>query len=80
MLFPRNFRRLAAIAIVLVFIFNWQLLRRAHGPATIEAQAQYPLLSKYIEGGKGNGGGMFAFPDLRDLHARLQKGRSTNGR
>ncbi|KAL4796698.1 hypothetical protein BDV19DRAFT_360272 [Aspergillus venezuelensis] len=56
MLFPRNFRRLAAIAIVLVFIFNWQLLRRTHGPATIEAQIQYPLLSKYIEGGKGNGG------------------------
>ncbi|KAL4928895.1 glycosyltransferase family 32 protein [Aspergillus undulatus] len=56
MLFPRNLRRLVSVAIVLVFLVNWSLLRRTHGPATLDAQAQYPLLNKYINGGRGSGG------------------------
>ncbi|KAL4865276.1 hypothetical protein BDV12DRAFT_200315 [Aspergillus spectabilis] len=57
MLLPRYFRRQAAVAITLVVLLNWYLLHKAHRePAVIDVSVQYPLLSKYIDGGKGIGG------------------------
>ncbi|KAL4914552.1 hypothetical protein BDW62DRAFT_204444 [Aspergillus aurantiobrunneus] len=56
MLLPRHFRRLAAASFVVVTLVSWHLLRQTHGPAVREVQSEYPLLSKYIQGGKVEGG------------------------
>jgi hypothetical protein len=42
---------------MLTILVNWRLLRKAHVPAVADARAQYPRIAKYIEGGKGSGGG-----------------------
>ncbi|KAL5333737.1 nucleotide-diphospho-sugar transferase [Aspergillus crustosus] len=57
MLLPRYFRRQATIAITVFLLVNWYLLRKRHcKPGVVDVSAQYPLLSKYIDGGEGNGG------------------------
>lgn len=69
MLFPRHLRRLLGVSILLVILINWHLLRRTESIETEteieseaeDAQSQYPLLAKYIEKGKGSGGGKPSF-------------------
>ncbi|KUM64037.1 hypothetical protein ACN42_g3071 [Penicillium freii] len=55
MMASRQFRRRAVIVLALVGLITWHLHWQRHDPS-IEV-TQYPLLSKYISGKRGNGGG-----------------------
>ncbi|KAL4885477.1 nucleotide-diphospho-sugar transferase [Aspergillus karnatakaensis] len=60
MLLPRNFRRQAVVFIVLLLLLNWYVLHKAYKKSeVVDVSTQYPLLSKYIGGGKGNGGAWY---------------------
>jgi hypothetical protein len=51
----RQFRRRAVIVLALVGLITWHLHWQMHNPS-IEV-TQYPLLSRYVSGRKGDGGG-----------------------
>jgi hypothetical protein len=52
----RQFRRRAVIVLTLFGLITWHIHWQRHD-ASIEV-TQYPLLSKYVSGNRGNGGGM----------------------
>ncbi|KAL2869890.1 glycosyltransferase family 32 protein [Aspergillus lucknowensis] len=56
MLLPRPLRRVAAIILFGILLLSWQLWRVAAEFGFEEVQDQYPLLLKYLEGKRGNGG------------------------
>ncbi|KAL2827385.1 hypothetical protein BDW59DRAFT_171391 [Aspergillus cavernicola] len=56
---PRRFRRVATAAIAVVVFLSWNIYEQAERSAVIDIDAQYPLLSKYIKGGRGSGGAWY---------------------
>jgi hypothetical protein len=57
MLVPKPLRRFVAAAIFLLLLLGWKLLARDREPDFKHIRHQYPMLLRYIEGKKGNGGG-----------------------
>ncbi|KAL3492421.1 hypothetical protein BJX62DRAFT_224579 [Aspergillus germanicus] len=56
MLVPKPFRRFAAAAVFLLLLLGWKVFVRDREPEFKDIRHQYPMLLRYIEGKKGNGG------------------------
>ncbi|KAL2809919.1 hypothetical protein BJX63DRAFT_445054 [Aspergillus granulosus] len=56
MLVPKPLRRVAAAALFAVLLLGWHILRPEKQPEFKDVRHQYPMLLRYIEGKKGNGG------------------------